>query len=274
MSIMHYNIPILAYHKVDYKRELGITRVSPQRFERQISFLKSEGYKSISPDSLIQADNRKAPEKPILITFDDGYEGVYNYAYPVLRSYGFSAVIFLTSGYIGKNNYWDASPGPRFRHLTFQQIQEMANHDICIGSHGVNHVFLTKLDNGSIKYETEMSKCCLEDALGYSVHFFSYPYGNYNTRVANFVRDAGYKAAFSLHPEILKAEYSGEKMLEIHSFYKIPRIAIYLIDSFWAFRTKVGYNHSKTLFYMQKAKNLLINRFSYASMLVNTRNYE
>ncbi len=83
---MGYPVPVLAYHKVDSKKELGITLISPSKFERQIEFLKQSGYNSISPQSLF--DQIKS-DKSVLITFDDGYEGIYNYAYPIIKKYNF-----------------------------------------------------------------------------------------------------------------------------------------------------------------------------------------
>lgn len=279
-------LPILVYHKVDPRRELGITSLSPQRFEKQIRFLKREGYTSISPQSLANriVDTTQGRERrkiqrykdemhrpvdppryrPLAITFDDGYEGIYTYAYPILKEYTFTAIIFVTTGYIGRRNKWDASPGPRFKHLDWVHIREMAGGGIQFGSHGVNHSFLTKQNDSVAKYEIETSKKVLEDGLGEPVFFFSYPYGDYDERIINFVREAGYKAAFSLQPELLKAEYINSADL----VYALPRIAIYLLDDMWAFKAKIGFVRMDSLPYIQKAKNRLINKCAYASMLI------
>ena len=279
-------LPILVYHKVDSRRELGITSLSPQRFEKQIRFLKREGYTSISPQSLAnrivdttQGQERRKIQKykdemhrpvdpprhrPLAITFDDGYEGIYTYAYPILKEHTFTAIIFVTTGYIGRCNKWDTSPGPRFKHLDWVHIREMAGRGIQFGSHGVNHSFLTKQNDSVAKYEIETSKKVLEDGLGEPVFFFSYPYGNYDERIINFVREAGYKAAFSLQPELLKAGYINSADL----VYALPRIAIYLLDDMWAFKAKIGCVRMDSLPYIQKAKNRLINKCAYASMLI------
>lgn len=311
---MGCDLPILAYHKVDSRRELGITSLSPRRFERQIRFLKREGYTSISPywiqdagcwkgirdqsigvrdqsieirDQLIGIRDQGKPlfpgdyslnppvkpgassiqcpvsVKPMLITFDDGYEGVYIHAYPILKKYTSTAIIFVTTGYIGKHNNWDASPGPRFKHLDWAHIREMADDGIWFGSHGVNHTFLTKQGDSAARYEIEASKKELEDGLGRPIHFFSYPYGDYDDRIINFVQEAGYEAAFSLRPELLRGV-----IYNAPTVYALPRIAIYLVDNMWAFKAKIGCVRSGSPSYMQKAKNRLINRCAYASMLV------
>jgi len=277
--------PILVYHKVDPRRELGITSLSPQRFEKQIRFLKREGYASISPQSLVtpivdttQGRERRKTQRcedemhqPVnslryrsfAITFDDGYEGTYTHAYPILKKHAFTAIIFVTTGYIGRYNKWDKSPGPRFKHLDWVHIREMADGGIWFGSHGVNHNFLTKQNDSVAKYEIETSKKVLEDGLGRPVHFFSYPYGDYDERIINLVREAGYKAAFSLRPELVKAEYTNSASL----VYALPRIAIYLLDDMWAFKGKIGCVRTDSLPYIQKVKNRLINKCAYASML-------
>lgn len=262
---MDRDLPILAYHKVDPRRELGITSLSPRRFERQIRFLKHEGYAVISPQSLIaSAASPVSFTRPVMITFDDGYEGIYRYAYPILKEYASTAIISVITGYIGRYNNWDSSPGPRFRHLDWAHIREMADGGIWFGSHGVNHTFLTRQSDSAARYEIEASKKSLEDGLGYPVHFFSYPYGDYDDRIINFVQEAGYKAAFSLRPELLKAGYTSGR----GATYALPRIAIYLLDDMWAFRAKIGCVRSGALSYIQKLKNQLINRCAYASMLV------
>jgi peptidoglycan/xylan/chitin deacetylase (PgdA/CDA1 family) len=212
-----YGLPILAYHKVDSRRELGITALSPRRFERQIRFLKHEGCACISLPGVwdsgfaIRDFQESKISKPVLITFDDGYEGIYTHAYPILKKYASTAIIFLTTGYIGKYNSWDASPGPRFKHLDWIHIREMADDGICFGSHGVNHTFLTRQNDSTVKYEIEASKKKLEDGLGRPVRFFSYPYGDYDDRIIDSVQEAGYEAAFSLRPELLKFGYTVSK---------------------------------------------------------------
>jgi len=89
---MSCEIPILAYHKVDSQRELGITSISPKRFEKQIRFLKQNGYSGLSPCSLFCLSNGN--DKQILITFDDGYEGIYKHVFPILKRYDLQPSFF------------------------------------------------------------------------------------------------------------------------------------------------------------------------------------
>lgn len=265
---MSLAFPILAYHKVDYKIELGITSLSPKRFYKQIELLSQDGCVDILPQLTeiidIAPKQLDSVTRPFVITFDDGYENIYTYAYPVLMEYAFTAIIFVTAGYIGKYNHWDASPGPRFRHLDWTQIREMSKHGILIGSHGFNHKFLTQRNHREAKFELEYSKKKLEDGLGSPVNFFSYPYGNYDKRIINFAREAGYKAAFSLCPEMVKTEFH----LADDFLYALPRIAIYSLDNIRSFKAKIGHSRNGSISYAQRLKNQIINKCAYAGMLV------
>lgn len=274
---MDHFFSILAYHKIDSRKELGINSISPQKFERQIEFLKKEGYECLRPH-FFDLSTRGASfsdvcsniKKSVLITFDDGYEGIYYYAYPILKTYGFSAIVFLTTGYIGKYNNWDVSPGPRFKHLNWCQIKEMANDGFTFGSHGVNHSFLTRQSNKTIEYEIKTSKSELEDKLGKPIYLFSYPYGDYDDRIIDLVQKAGYMSAFSLKPDFVKVESDDNNKFflnnKVNNKYALPRFAIYLTDSVLSLKIKIQCR--KSLFFMAlQLTNQVINRCSYMALL-------
>ncbi|MGQ9608484.1 MAG: polysaccharide deacetylase family protein [bacterium] len=280
---MDHFFSVLAYHKIDLQKEWGINSISPKRFERQIEFLKKEGYECLSPkflnvsnEDLCFSYNNCSVEskKPILITFDDGYEGIYYYAYPILKKYEFSAIIFLSTGYIGRYNSWDASPGPRFKHLSWYQVKEMANDGFIFGSHGVSHSFLTRQNNRIIEHETKTSKSELEDKLGIPIHLFSYPYGDYNSRIIDIVKEAGYVSAFSLKPDFVKSKsvdnYNFFLNTEIINKYALPRFAIYFTDSIFSFKIKIQCKEN-LYFTALQLTNQIINRCSYASLWVKSR---
>ncbi len=279
---MNHFFSILAYHKVDFQKEWGINSISPKRFERQIEFLKKEGYEclhpqnfNISKENLCFSNDRFTIKinNPVLITFDDGYEGIYHYAYPILKKYGFSAIIFLSTGYIGKYNSWDASPGPRFKHLNWHQVKEMANDGFIFGSHGVSHNFLTRQDNRIIEYETKISKMELEDKLGKPIFLFSYPYGDYNNRIIDFVQKAGYISAFSLKPDFVRVKNGDYHNFflntEVNNKYALPRFAIYLTDNLCSFKIKIQCKEN-LFFKALQLTNQIINRCSYAGLWVKS----
>jgi len=260
-------LPILAYHKIDTVRELGVNCISPKTFEKQIRFLAECGYQSISPEFIVAAvhNDVKLPEKSILITFDDGYENFYNYAYPIMKKYGYTGIVFLLAGYTDgwisatpTMNFWDVKLGwRRFEHLSLSQIQDLSQEGFFFGSHSVNHLFLTHQDDSTAKFEIRNSKSILETLLRKPIHFFAYPYGDYDARTARLVKESGYTAAFSLNPgNIVKAD----------NLYFLPRIAIYNCDTMWSFKAKLGLM-GNFLFHFERQKNLIINKCAYVRSL-------
>jgi peptidoglycan/xylan/chitin deacetylase (PgdA/CDA1 family) len=251
---------ILVYHKVEVKREIGITRISPDSFRRQMELLRSEGFSSISPYQLLDHLLRHAPlpERCALITFDDGYEGTYRFAYPILRENGFGAIVFLISEFLGGWNRWDVRLCGRFKHLSPDQIGEMASGGFLFGSHGATHRFLTSSSRVPCRIELERSKLKLERELGLKVDFLSYPYGIWDRRIAKLVQTIGYRAAFTMNPFL---------PISADTLFSLPRIPIYSFDTLETFRIKVGLGSGKARRFLFKV-GLLANRCSHASRLV------
>ncbi len=110
--------PSLLYHKIQDNPELGITRTTHGGFQRQMDYLNSKGFKCLSIEASENDDS--APDHPPIVTlsFDDGYESVFENAFPILQELNFSATVFLPSAYIGKNNDWDHGRfGIKYRHM-------------------------------------------------------------------------------------------------------------------------------------------------------------
>jgi peptidoglycan/xylan/chitin deacetylase (PgdA/CDA1 family) len=198
---------ILAFHDVSDKPDLSITRIAPDSFERILKFVHESGTVGTSISSLNDRDS-------IAVTFDDGWQGFYSTAFPILNKFDFKATVFIVAGYVGKTSGWDYR---KKAHLNWQEITELAQEGIEIGSHSVNHLDLRRLDKEKLAYEISGSKKMLEDKLGLPVKYFSYPFGRFNQRVIEAVKDAGYEKAFALS--------TGG------SDYAIPRRAVYLYDT-------------------------------------------
>lgn len=253
-------VPVLAYHQVDVEFELGVNSISPRTFESQIRFIVEQGYTAITPDRLIQAitSHSALPRCSILITFDDGYESFYTYAYPILEKYGLTATVFMLAGYIGRFNGWDMRRRfKRPKHLSSGQIQMLFKNGIGFGSHGLHHRFLTHCSRIEAKAELEESKSRLEYLLQHPIQSFAYPYGSVNSETADMVQSAGYRIAFSLNP---CQELSSD------TIYRFPRMGIYRCDTFQSFQAKLGLL-GRHRFQIECFKNRLINRFAYLNML-------
>jgi peptidoglycan/xylan/chitin deacetylase (PgdA/CDA1 family) len=164
-------VTIIYYHAIN-DNITGIEElfVSPSDFDNQMAYLKENGYTTISFDEIGNAGNI---EKPILITFDDGYEDKYTNAYPILKKYGFKATIFLVSNYIGKKHF-----------LTAEQISEMEDI-ISFQDHTSTHHRLTELTDSQINDEFYKSIKEIQKLTKKPLIATAYPYGAYNIKVIN-----------------------------------------------------------------------------------------
>ncbi len=188
-------IPILAYHKVSPHAEFGLTTVKPQRFRDHIDYLYQKEYMTVTFHDLMQP-NFVMPAKPIIITFDDAYRCIYEYAMPILAKYAFRSVIFVVSGFIGQANSWEAFGIQRgYRHLSHTELIELHRHGHEIGSHTVTHPYLPVLTTSQANSELGDSKSRLEDTLGQTVISFCYPYGKSSPRLEQLLIQNEYKFA-------------------------------------------------------------------------------
>jgi peptidoglycan/xylan/chitin deacetylase (PgdA/CDA1 family) len=196
-------IPILMYHYISYspwkddKIRIGLS-TPPYYLEQQLQLLQDNGYATISLDDMVNvmAGKMKLPDKPVILTFDDGYADFYQNAYPLLTKYHAKGIVFVITQLIGKEGY-----------LTWPQIEEMAKTDnIMIGSHTLNHLALTYVNKDILIKELTQSKAILEEHLGKSVRWFAYPYGDYNKKVADAVRTVGYMGAVNTVPGNIQHE--------------------------------------------------------------------
>jgi peptidoglycan/xylan/chitin deacetylase (PgdA/CDA1 family) len=241
--------PTLVYHRVANGFDWGITRQTKSQFERGIRFLRDQGYRSASPDELIDPGRDDDPKR-LLITFDDGYEDIYSHAFPILSKFGFSACVFVVTGYVGRLDDWDYHVGrQKKRHLSWKQIVEMAKAGFEFGSHTVNHPDLTRIERKFLRYELRRSKESLEQRLGRKVNFLSYPFGRYNQEVEEEVQEAGYLAAYAI------CRWPGART----SQFSRPRKGVYLLDSPLSMRIKLGRG---AFAWTEEMKGLIINRFA------------
>lgn len=182
------NITILNYHKVD-DMKIALS-VSPVEFEEQMSYLKSEGYTTISPKDLMDfmEFDKELPEKPLLITFDDGYLDNYTNAYPIMKKYGFTGTVFIVTDFISNDE----------RFMTWEQVKELKENGFYIGSHTMQHKPMTELDDETLKSELLGSAAALDQHLGKDEYYIAYPTGAYNSHIEKAVKECGYRAAFTI----------------------------------------------------------------------------
>lgn len=183
-------IPVLNYHQINDVDENLLT-VSTSEFETQMAWLEENGYQTITVSELLDFLDGKGslPERPVLITFDDGYIDNYQCAFPILKKHNMKACIFLISEYV--------SLYPNY--LTWEQLAEMQSSGIEFGSHTVDHNVLTELSPNSVNHELADSKDLLEKRLKRRIEVLAYPCGFTNEYIKSRVNASGYRAAFTVN---------------------------------------------------------------------------
>jgi peptidoglycan/xylan/chitin deacetylase (PgdA/CDA1 family) len=192
---------ILCYHKIERRLELGVTRLSPRRFARQMERFARDGWRTLTLDELIACarGDRVAQPKELAITFDDAYRGLREHAFPVLESLGFSATCFVITDYAGRLNEWDvAYGGRRFAHLAWRDVRKWEGRGIGFASHTATHPRLTWLADGEVHRELARSRTAMMAALGHAPRAISYPFGAAGDRETALARAEGYDCGFGL----------------------------------------------------------------------------
>jgi peptidoglycan/xylan/chitin deacetylase (PgdA/CDA1 family) len=230
-----YQLPILMYHQVLRSRaQAGAfdTWVLEGALRRQFQYLERNGYETVTFRDL----NRCADpgRRRIILTFDDGYEDNYTTLFPMLREFGFTAVIFMVTRL--PSNVWAAAQGePDHRLMTAAQAREMAAHGVELGGHTQTHVNFDTVPPEVARAEILGCKADLEEWLGVPTISFAYPYGAIHPDVKQLVKDAGFRYGI--------ATKSGPPCIDEDPFH-VKRIAVSYRTGMLTFRMKVsGHYH-------------------------------
>lgn len=200
MSTSTGSVPILMYHsvaRVPSAATHGLS-VSPDDFERQMEVLGEQGFTPLTAAQLAahwRSRGRTLPERPVLITFDDGYEGVHRYALPVLAKHGFASTLFVSTGWL--RGEYDTG-GALDRMLDWDQVRELAAAGAEIGGHSHTHPQLDQLSDDALRFELRRCRDIVADELGTRPASFAYPYGYSSRRVRERVRETGFRQALAV----------------------------------------------------------------------------
>ncbi len=226
------NVPVLMYHDIREgavkPSETGVV-VTPETFKEQMEYLKLAGYHTINVDQYINFMKNKGslPADPIMITFDDGYESGYKYAYPILKQLGMKGVVnVIVSQTKGEPNYHYWPP----THLIWEQMKEMSDSGVFdIESHTYDlHYYASNgkrnlpAASGQIKINGKLesydhyvarvgsdfkrSASMLEKNTGKRVRLLSYPYGVGNATTIRLAKEAGYEAVFTIKEGVMRPQ--------------------------------------------------------------------
>jgi peptidoglycan/xylan/chitin deacetylase (PgdA/CDA1 family) len=226
------------YHRVgeahnDWERRYCI---SPARFESHMKALQSSGLHPCTIDRFVAwlEGHGTLPEGSFVLTFDDGFFGVYEHAFPLLAAMGWPATVFLVSGLLGRKDAWTAKDNPAgktYPLLGAREIDEMAKRGFSFHSHTRSHPDLRKLPPQALREELVGARQDLENLLGRAVPYLAYPYGWFDEAVMDATRSSGYTAAFSTQPGFNRRDVDR---------YRIRRLDVYGSDTASALLRKIA----------------------------------
>ena len=193
----YQTVPVLTYHNFSDSKQ-NLMMVTKNDFEAQMKFLKDNGYSVITLDDMFDflEYKKQIPQKSVVITIDDGWQGVYQYAYPVLQKYGFPATLFV---------YTDLINGNR-KTLDWDQVAELDKGVIDIQCHTKTHRNFNKIEDkeslksyiADVEREIGESTRLIKKKLNKDVKYLAYPYGETNNLVIAYLKKNGFRGAFTV----------------------------------------------------------------------------
>lgn len=230
-------VPILMYHYLSdplpganrYRRDLS---VSPALFEQHLAWLREQGYQSITLEQLLRhlVLGEPLPERPIIITFDDGYADNYANAFPLLAKYDFASTFFVVSELAERASAGITAPdGTVYAddYMTWAQMQEMQAAGMDIQCHARVHEDLTDMDDERLIWQVLGCHEMIESNLGQRPRFVAYPSGIYDQRVAEFFASDDYYGGITTHQGSLQRsdDLFELQRLRIRGTTTIPELA-------------------------------------------------
>jgi peptidoglycan/xylan/chitin deacetylase (PgdA/CDA1 family) len=240
-------VPILMYHQIARLPESASRlAVTLDAFAAQLACLHGEGFTTITVAELRAAAAGGAaalPDRAVVLTFDDGYEDFHRLAMPLLERYGFTATVFVTTGWIQDAGTLSAPRRPG-RMLSWSQIAEAACAGIEIGAHSHTHPQLDQLPGRLLREELHASKAQLEDKLGSRVAGLAYPFGYYSAKVRETARVLDHDYACAVRNVIMNP---GSDPLAL------PRLTIRKSTAMRAFQQIARGSNLQTIFRKDRA---------------------
>ncbi|MFC3800809.1 endo-1,4-beta-xylanase [Cohnella sp. GCM10012308] len=218
-------IPVVLYHKVNAIAESGNDyQTTLDLFKKQMKYLSDNGYTTLSAqqyEEMIRGD-LAPPERPVLLTFDDGTPDFYSNAWPVLKQYGMKATLFIVADWIGEGKYG----------MTNAQLAALAaDSNLDLENHTKTHGDLTKMDKAAAQADIAAGGAFLESLTGEKPRMLAYPNGAYNADVAQAAAAEGIELAFKVGDGITRP--SDDKLA-------LGREMVLAGDTLATFAAKIG----------------------------------
>lgn len=250
---MDPQVPILMYHLVAPEPLPSFRKytVMPQAFAAQMRWLSWARYTPVELDDLIihRLGNQPLPDRPVIITFDDGFRASANHAVPILQERGFTATFFVVAGLMGKRSDWLVRErGVDLPLMDWAAVRELDADGFRVGSHSMNHSRLTELPDSACQVELQESRDVLQDHLGREVRQLAYPFGLHNEHVRAMAAQAGYDIACSTQ---IGLSGPGDELLSLR------RVPITGYDSLMDFACKLWSARSPAETWRQHASSVL-----------------
>ena len=213
-------VPILTYHSIDDSG--SVLSTPPLLFSQQMRFLKERNYRVISLGTLVEHFCRDTvpPSRSVVLTFDDGYTSTYENAFPILRSFDFTAAFFVVTQYVGKKSTWSMDDPPFVAPMmSWKEIGEMAAHGMDIFPHSCTHSHLPLLSRDEMEWEIVESRRSIEDVVKKKADIFCYPYGEFNDTCIQVLSQLKFKAAVTIHfgrKNSLENVYALQRVGSVH----------------------------------------------------------
>ena len=189
----YQTVPVLCYHRFSSKKSSDKITVSADTFDRQLAYLKNNGYTVLTLKQFCDFIDyhRRPPRKSVLISIDDGWKTAKTIAYPILKKYGFPAVLFVNTDNIREKQ----NPNS----LTWEELRELKDSGLIeVQSHTVTHDDLTRISNEQLQKELKESKQRISSKLGITPIAVAYPFGLFNRNTIDMMKQYGYRFGFTV----------------------------------------------------------------------------
>lgn len=234
-------LPILMYHHMlKNSKLLGNYTITPTEFEHDLKYLRDNGYTTITVQDLIAYCRGQStlPPKPVMITFDDGYESTYEYAYPLLKQYGMKAVVSII-GYYTDLYSKTRDKHINYSHLTWSELRDMMesgvfeiqNHTYNMHGNNTRKGVRKKSGETDEEYRSAISADIIQvqnevkTNLGMTPTAFTYPFGYITKDSKEIVKDLGFQASFSCEEGVNVLSGNPEELYLLMRYNRVHNIS-------------------------------------------------
>lgn len=221
-------IPVLMYHRVgepDHARDIYC--IHPDRFSAQMHMLAAAGYQSVSIEDFDawHRGTKPLPEGAFVLTFDDGFTGVHDFAAPILKELDWPATVFVVAGKLGGKSDWKVTIEERMNPhplMDAPQLRKLSAQGFSLHSHSLMHHDLTTLETLILERDLRDSRTLIADITGQAPVYLAYPYGHHNEAVRSAAKRVGFTAAFAVESGFNRPE---------ENTYQIRRLDVFGTDT-------------------------------------------